>query len=196
MTFDKRSADGAFLTLHVVFLTKPSPSNGWFNDVRGWCVQYCNQHWHSENFNWNVSTVDELFNTLNTSSYYNPLNTGLFKFLADKSGDAFLVNTVKNYEKRFSCEKIERLNFIKDIKVIGNNISETESALIVNTLKDNKVTIGQLCNLCLPRVTGYSVDAFSAFNANSTLILNATESLLEFYNSVKVCFYKFVSVSF
>ena len=164
--------------MHKVFSSKPSPSNNWFNDVRGWCVQYCNQHWHSENFNWNVSTVYELFNTLNTSSYYNPLNTGLFKFLADKSGDAFLVNTVKNYEKRFSCEKIECLNFIKDIKVIGNNISETESALIVNTLKDNKVTIGQLCNLCLPRVTGYNVHSLSAFNANSTLILNATESLL------------------
>ena len=192
------SAINAFSVLHQVFLTKPSPSNGWFNDVRGWCVQYCNQHWNSENFNWNVSTVDELFNTINTSSYYNPLNTGLFKFLADKSGDAFLVNTVKNYEKRFSCEKIEWLNFIKDIKVIGNNISETESALIVNTLKDNKVTIGQLYNLCLPRVTGYSgtVGGLIAFNANSTLILNATESLLEFYNSIKVCFYKFVSVSF
>ena len=192
-------ADIAFSMLHDVFLTKPSPSNGWFNDVRGWCVQYCNQHWHSENFNWNVSTVYELFDMLKTSSYYNPLNTGLFKFLADKSGDVFLVNTVKNYEKRFSYEKIERLDFIKDIKVIGNNISETESALIVNTLKDNKVTIGQLCNLCLPRVTGYSVgglSAFHAFNPNSTLILNATESLLEFYNSVKVCFYKFVSVSF
>ena len=184
--------------LHEVFLKKPSPSNGWFNDVSGWCVQYCNQHWHSENFNWNVSTVYKLFNMLKRSSYYNPLNTGLFKFLADKSGDVFLVNSVKNYEKRFSCEKIERLNFIKDIKVIGNNISETESVLIVNTLKDNKVTIGQLCNLCLPRVTGYRVtlSALSVVNANSTLILNATESLLEFYNSVKVCFYKFVSVSF
>ena len=182
--------------LHELFLTKPSPSNGWFNNVRGWCVQYCNQHWHSEYFNWNVSTVNGLFNMLETSSYYNPLNTGLFKFLADKSGDVFLVNTVKNYEKRFSCEKIERLNFIKDIKVIGNNISETESALIVNTLKDNKVTIGQLCNLCLPRVTGASVVDLITLSDNSTLILNATESLLEFYNSVKVCFYKFVSVSF
>ena len=75
--------------------------------------------------------------------------------------------------------------------MIGNNISETESALIVNTLLDNKVTIEQLCNLCLPRVTGYSV-GHGNFNV-STLILDATESLLEFYHSVKVCFYKFVS---
>ena len=181
------SANNAFYILHRVFLTKPSPSNGWFNDVRGWCVQYCNQHWHSENFNWNVSTVNKLFNMLKTSSYYNPLNPGLFKFLADKSGDVFLVNSVKNYEKRFSCEKIEGLNFIKEITVIGNNISETESILIVNTLLNNKLTIGQLCNLCIPRVTGYDVDQYD-FNA-STLILDATECLLEFYHSVKVCFY-------
>ena len=194
MRFDDSSAALAFLKLHHIFLSKPPPSNNWLNDVRGWCVQYCNQHCHSENFNWNVSTVYELFNMLTTSSYYNPLNTGLFKFLADKSGDVFLVNSVKNYEKRFSCEKIECLNFIKGIKVIGNNISETESPLIVNTLLDNKVTIGQLCNLCTPRVTDYDLYAFHG-NA-SNLILDATESLLEFYRSVKVCFYKFVSVSF
>ena len=194
MRFDDDSAVFAFFILHNVFSSKPSPSSNWFNDVRGWCVQYCNQHWHSENFNWNVSTVDELFNMLKTSSYYNPLNTGLFKFLADKSGDAFLINSVKNYEKRFSCEKSEGLNFIKDIKVIGNNISETESPLIVNTLLDNKVTIGQLCNLCTPRVTDYDLYAFDG-NA-SNLILDATGGLLEFYHSVKVCFYKFVSVSF
>ena len=123
---------------------------------------------------------------LKTSSYYNPLNTGLFKFLADKSGDMFLVNSVKSYEKRISCEKIEGVNFIKDIKVIGNNIPETESALIVHTLLNNKVTIGQLCNLCIPRVTGYVVDSW--FDNHSTLILDATEALLEFYHSVKVCF--------
>ena len=183
-----------FLSLHYVFSSKPSPNNNWFNDVRGWSIQYCNEHWHSENINWNVLSVDELFKMLNGSSYYNPLNTGLFKFIADKSGDVFLVNSVKNYEKRFSCVKIEDLNFIKEITVIGNNISESESTLIVKTLLDNKVTIGQLCNLCTPRVTDYNVGS-GDFNT-STLILDATEALLEFYHSVKVCFYKFVSVSF
>ena len=43
---------------------------------------------------------------LETSSYYNPLNTGLFKFLANKSGDVFLVNSVKNYEKNFHVKKL------------------------------------------------------------------------------------------
>ena len=122
---------------------------------------------------------------LNGSSYYNPLNPGLFKFLADKSGDTFLMNTVKNYDKRFSCKKIEDLHFIRKITVIGNNISESESTLIGSTLLDNKVTIGQLCNLCSPRVTDY--DVWLGCNNTSTLILDATEPLLEFYYSVKVC---------
>ena len=126
-----------------------------------------------------------MFDLLKRSSYYNPLNTGLFKFLADISGDVFLVNSVENYEKRFSCEGIEGLNFIEKIKVFGINISESESTLIVNTLLENKVTIGQLCNLCTPRVTDYDVNAIE-LNA-STLILDATEALLEFYYSVKVC---------
>ena len=122
---------------------------------------------------------------LKGSSYYNPLNSGLFKFLADKSGDIFLINSLKNYDKAFSCEKIEDLSFINKITVIGNNISESESTLIGTTLLDNKVTIGQLCNLCTPRVTDYIV-YFDDDNV-STLILDATEPLLEFYYSVKVC---------
>ena len=122
---------------------------------------------------------------LNGSSYYNPLNSGLFKFLADKSGDTFLMISVKNYNEKFSCEKIKDLHFIKEITVIGNNISESESTLIGNTLLDNKVTIGQLCNLCTPRLTDYNV--YHHDINPSTLILDATEPLLEFYYSVKVC---------
>ena len=139
-----------------------------------------------EHFNWNVPSVDKLFDMLKGSSYYNPLNSGLFKFLADKSGDTFLMNSLKNYDKAFSCEKIEDLSFINKITVIGNNISESESTLIGTTLLDNKVTIGQLCNLCTPRVPDYNVD-IGIRNANCTLILDATEPLLEFYYSVKVC---------
>ena len=172
-----------------MFVTKPSPSIDWFINVRGCCKQYCDQNWHGENFNWNVSSVHKVFDMLNKSSYYNPLNPGLLKFLADKSGDVFLVNSVKNYEKNFSCKEIEYLNFIKEITVIGNNISESESTLIVETLLDNKVTIGQLYNLCTPRVTDYNV--YARDNNTSTLILDATEALLEFYNSAKVCNCKF-----
>ena len=138
-----------------------------------------------EHFNWNVPSVDKLFDMLKGSSYYNPLNSGLFNFLADKSGDTFLINSLKNYDKAFSCEKIKDLHFIKRITVIGNNISESESTLIGTTLLDNKVTIGQLCNLCTPRVTYCNVYHYN--NNPSTLILDATEPLLEFYYSVKVC---------
>ena len=185
MTFEGSDAPLSFANLHNALSSKISSNNNLFNDVRGWCKAYCAQNWDGENFNWNVSSVKELFDMLNGSSYYNPLNPGLFKFLADKSGDTFLMNSMKNYNESFSCEKIKDLNFIKEITVIGNNISESESTLIGNTLLDNKVTIGQLCDLCTPRVPDYNVYDLDFYPR--TLILDVTEALLEFYYSVKVC---------
>ena len=122
---------------------------------------------------------------LKGSSYDNPINPGLLKFLADKSGDVFLINSVKNYEKKFSCKNIEDLDFTRDITIIGNNISSRESTLIANTLLENKMTIGQLWNLCSPKIPNY--DIYDDDAVGYTLILDATESLLEYYYSVKVC---------
>ena len=85
-----------------------------YDTVRGWCKQYCDEHWHDETLDWNVSSLGELQNILNTSFYHNPLNPGLLKFIANKLGDTRLMNSVKNYEKEFSCKKIE--DFIKEIR--------------------------------------------------------------------------------
>ena len=126
---------------------------------------------------------------LKGSSYYNPINPGLLKFLADKSGDVFLINSVKKYEKKFSFKD---LYLIRDITVIGNNISSRESTLIVNTLLENEMTIGQLWNLCSPKIPNYDIYMFTT--GDYTLILDATESLLEYYYSVKVCSYNFVDI--
>ena len=183
----------SFLCLSDTFLSYFSKTIIWSNnDVRGWCKQYCDEHWHDENLNWNVSSAWELFDMLNRSSYYNPINPGLLKFLADKSGDLFLINSVKNYEKEFSCKNIKDLDFIRDITIIGNNISDRESALIVNTLLENKMTIGQLWNLCSLKIPDYDIHTLTT--VDYTLILDATESLLEFYYSVKVCSCNFFGV--
>ena len=90
--------------------------------------------------------------------------------------ETVLINSVRNYEKEFSCKEIEYfLDFIEEITIIGS-ISTRESTLIVNTLLENKVTVGQLWNFCTPRLTN-----------DRTLILDASEPLLEFYYSIKVC---------
>ena len=148
--------------------------------VRGWCKQYCDEHWYDENFHWNASSLNHLFSILKGSSYYNPLNPGLLKFLANKLGKVYLINSVKTYEDMLSCKTIEDLDFKSGITVTGNNISRRESTLIVNSLMENKVTIGQLCNICSPRVVKTSI-----------LILDASKPLLEFYYSVKVCIYSY-----
>ena len=155
-------------------------------DVRGWCKQYCDKHWHDETINWNVSSTDDLFNELENSLYYNPISPGLLRFLANKIGDMCLINSVKYYEEMISCKNIEDMNFIRETKVIG--VSNGESTLIVNALLGNKVTIGKLWNICTPRITT------STSTINKVLTLDASKSLLEFYYSVKVCSFIFIYI--
>ena len=142
--------------------------------IAGLCKQYCDEHWHDECLNWNVSSIGDLFNIFEGSSYHNPFNLGLLKFLANKYREVDLIDSVKNYEKKFSCKEIKDIDFVREIEVVGN-ISKIESTLVINTLLENKVTIGQVWNFCSPRLD------------DDTLILDASESLLEFYYSVKVC---------
>ena len=141
--------------------------------IRGWCKQYCDEHWHDEYIDWTVSSTDDLCNMLGTSSYHNPFNIGLVKFLASKYEKVQLIDSVKNYEREFSSKEVEGL--VREIKVVGN-ISKRESTSVVNTLLENKVTVGQLWNFCSAKFTN-----------DNTLILDDSEPLLEFYYSVKVC---------
>ena len=144
-----------------------------FNIVRGWYKQYCDEHWHNENLDWNVSSMMDLYKMLERSSYHNAINPGLLKFIANKSKNIYLIGSVKNYEKKFSCKKFRDLDFIREIIVNGSK----ESTSIVSTLR-NEVTIGQLWSVCSPRLV----------NA-STLILDVSEPLLELYYSFKVRIY-------
>ena len=179
MRFDGSTFLNAFILLYNAFHN--NLNNHPCNLVRGWCKQYCDSHWVDENFDWNVSSVNNLFIMLRGSSYHNPFNPGLLKFLAEKSREVFLINSVKNYEKEFSCRKIEDIDIIRKIAVTDRK----ESALIVKCLLKNKVTVGQLWNFCSPRLSEH---VFHPNNAN-TLILDATEPLLEYYNSVTVSGY-------
>jgi len=146
------------------------------NIVRELCKKYCNEHWHDENFDWNVSSLTELIYMIDKSSYHNPLNPGLLKFIAENYNFAFYIDSVKNYEEEFSSKTIDDLDFVTEITVFGSNISRRESILVVNTLLGNEVTIGQLWNCCTLRLT-----------SDSTLILIASEPLMELYHSMKVC---------
>ena len=141
--------------------------------IEGWCKQYCDEHWQDEYIDWTVSSTGNLFNMLGTISYHNPFNIGLVKFLASKYENVQLIDSVKNYEREFSSKEVE--SFVREIKMVGN-ISKRESTLVVNTLLQNKVTVGQLWKFCSAKLTN-----------DNTLILDDSEPLLEFYYSVKVC---------
>ena len=154
--------------------------------VKEWCKQYCDKHWHNENLNWNVSSMNELFNMLNRSSYHNPINPGLLKFLANKFNLTHLITSVKNYEVKFSNKKFEDLDFVKEIIVAGDNICREESISIVSTLSEEQVTVGDMWSFCTPRLTKHAITVCDDLINADTLILDPTEPLLNFYYSVKV----------
>ena len=159
--------------------------NYYFEMVRGWCKQYCDEHWHCVNLNWNVSSLDGLFNMLDGSSYHCHYNTGLLKHLANKSGNLYLISSLKNFEKKWSHLELKDLPLIEKITLVGNRVSEKDSDLIVNSLLENRVTVGQLWDLCSPRLIDDHNGSFAVHTGN--LILDASTSLLNFYYSIKVC---------
>ena len=155
-----------------------------YDIVEGLCKQYVTEHWVDESLDWNVSSMNELFNMLKESSYYNPFNPGLLKFLANEFRDVFLINSVKNYEETFSYKIIQDLDFIREVTIVGDMVRE-ESTLIVATLKE-RMTIGEVMKFCTPRVTKHKTNISGNLINGDTLILDSSESLLNFYYSIKV----------
>ena len=149
---------------------------------RQWCKQYCDEHWHDENLIWNVPSVIDLFLMLRRSPYFCPFNPGLLKHIADKSESIYLINTVKNYEEKFSHVELKDLPFVNKLVLVGNNISAKESHLISDTLLESQITIGELWDLCSPRFVYHA----GRPSVVGDLILNASKLLLKFYYSIKV----------
>ena len=182
--FKGLNISNAFHILHSEFKFR---TNHPCRRVKSWCKQYCEEHWHGEFFNWNVLSLNELFNMLNESSYHNPINPGLLKFLGNKYGNSFLINSVMNYENEFSSKTLEDIEIARDITVTGNNISKEYSDLIVACLLENKVTVGQLWNVCTPRVVRKYTSISDTLNYESAIVLDASTSLLQFFHSFQVC---------
>ena len=179
--FENISFVEAFERLHLRFKLILQTSHS-CDVIKGWGIEYSEQR-HDENFNWNVSSMDELFSMLDEFSYYCPFNPGLLKHFAHKSKNVYLIKTVENYEERFSQVELSDLPFVNKVKLFGDDISAKESDLIANTLLENRITVGELWNLCSPRIVYGARISFAA----SELILNASEPLLKFYRSIKVC---------
>ena len=155
-----------------------------YDTVKEWCQEYIKEHWVEENFDWNVSSMNELSNMLKDSSYYNPLNLGLLKFLANKFKDIHLIDSVRSYDKEVSHIKIKDLDFITEIIMIGN-IDREKSTSIIATLKE-KMTIEEVLKFCTPRLTKRTTSiSGNQINAN-TLILDYSEHLHNFCYSIKV----------
>ena len=92
-----------------------------FVDALECCKSYCNQHWQDEILNSKLcvaSSIFVLFAALQDSSFYNFLNPGLLKLLANTFGSKHLNCSVKIYEEVLNYVKLHDLMF-QEIKVTG-----------------------------------------------------------------------------
>ena len=131
-----------------------------------WCKSYCNDE------NLNVSSAKELFASLKLSPSYTFLNTGLLKYLANKSGKESLREFVKRYEEQISVFKLQDIP--RKVNGIGDNLSKEDVELISSLLQD-EVTLRQLQYIFIPR-----------WLDNETLTLDCGTHLPEFYKSFNV----------
>ena len=135
-----------------------------------WCKSYCDD----ENLNLNVSSAKELYASLKSSSSYTFLNTRLLKYLANKSGNESLresVKTLKRYEEQISGLKLQDIP--RKVNVIGDNLSKDVE--LISSLLQDEVTLRQLQHICIPR-----------WLDNETLTLDCGTHLPEFYTLFKV----------
>ena len=130
-------------------------------------AQWCKSHCGDENLKLNDSSAKELFASLKSSSFYNFLNTGLMKYLANKSGIGSLRKFVKRYEEKISGLTLQDVS--SKVNVIGEHLSKEDVELISSLLQD-EVTLRQLQHICIPR-----------WLDNETLTLDCGTHLPEFY---------------
>ena len=134
--------------------------------IAQWCKSYCDD----ENLNLNDSLAKQLFASLKSSSFYNFLNTGLMKHLANKSGIESLRECVKRYEEKISGLTLQDISRkARKVNVKGEHLSEEDVELISSLLQE-EVTLRQLQHICIPTCLD-----------NEPLTLDCGTRLPEFY---------------
>ena len=173
----KRFIQVTFNSLTIQSLrTLPTTSN--FVDALECCKLYCNQHWHDEILNSELcaaSSIPDLFKVFLNSSFYNFLNPGLLKVLANTSRSKYLNCSVKIYEEVLNFVKLRDLMF-REIRVTGASIPLHDHALVTSAILEHGITVGQLQKSCTPRY----LDLYNS------VILDFSTDVPDFYYSIKV----------
>lgn len=139
--------------------------------VAEWCKPFL-----GNDFPLKFSTMDELFNILESSSVFNFLYPKPLKYLGIKSGIRNLIDAVRNYEETHLSRKLQDiLLMLKEIKVEGKNLSEEDSKSVIPALLEQEITISQLQHIFIPRLS-----------RDKVLTLDCGSHSVKFYHSYKV----------
>ena len=141
-----QSIEVAFGQLMAKFLEdfqRPYPHGPSLAVVRMWCNSYCKIH-HHEEYNFDVSSMDDLFSRLANLSYCNFLNVGLLEYLANVSKSDCLQESVGNYNDTFSSVKVKETIKITNFKVMKSDFHKQKYDTVFAKLIKEGMTYGEL----------------------------------------------------
>ena len=99
-------AFGKLLRKFLEEFQRPSPYRPSVAAVKMWCNNYC-KIYHHEEYDFDVSSMDDLFSRLANLTYCNFLNVGLLEYLANVSENECLQESVSNYNDTFNDVKVK-----------------------------------------------------------------------------------------
>ena len=137
----------AFKQLLGKFLTefqKHQPYGPSLKEVILWCINYCKFNYHGE-CDFNVTSMESLFQKLANLECCNFLNLGLLKCLAEASQNACLQASLENYDATFCDAKIvEQMPEMVSYKVLkGASLQKKYKNGLVKLIKEG-MTYGEL----------------------------------------------------
>lgn len=137
----------AFGQLLGKFLTefqKPKPYGASLTEVTLWCINYCKFNYH-EKCNFDVTSMEGLFQKVANLEYCNFLNLGLLKYLADVSENVCLQTSLDNYDATFCDVKIvEQMPEMVNYKVMKGKSHQRKYKDGLVKLINEGMTYGEL----------------------------------------------------
>ena len=108
-----------------------------------WCNDYC-KIYHHEEYDFDVSSMDNLFSRLSNLTYCNCLNVGLLERLADVSKNECLQESISNYNDTFNDVKVKETIKITKYRVMNFKFHKQKYDTIFAKLIKKGMTYGEL----------------------------------------------------
>ena len=138
------TAFGQLLSKFLTEFQKSQPHGPSLEEIILWCIKYCKSNYHEE-CDFNVTSMDVLFQKLAKLECCNFLNLGLLEHLADVSKNVCLQASLKNYNTTFYDAKIvEQMPETISYKVMKGSLHRKKYKIGLVKLINEGMTYGGL----------------------------------------------------